>query len=115
MKAIQHFFVDDIALTETRSLYPIMVVVQARMSSTRLPGKVLLPIMGKPLLFYLVERLRRIKRIDGIIIATSQDTSDDPIAAFCTAESLHCVRGSLDDVLSRMYAASSLFDLQALV
>jgi len=70
-------------------------------SSTRLPGKVLAPILGEPMIARHVERIRRASRIDNLVIATSSDPSDDPLAAWAEAEGLTVYRGSLDDVLGR--------------
>ena len=58
-----------------------VIIVQARLTSTRLPGKVLLPLAGAPMLTRLIERLRRVKLADAIVIATTTNTTDDPIAA----------------------------------
>src|SRR5471030_899331 len=85
---------------------PVVAVIQARMSSSRLPGKVLLPIAGKPLLWHIVYRLRLCRSIDTIAVATSTDPRDDAIAEFCGAEGVVCVRGSLDNVLDRYRAAA---------
>jgi len=84
----------------------ILCVLQARMSSSRLPGKVLKPILGRPMLSLQVERIKKSKRIDKLIVATSIDKSDDAIEEFCGDEGLSCFRGSLDDVLDRYYQAS---------
>lgn len=83
----------------------ILAILQARMSSTRLPGKVLKPILGRPMLALQLERLARASRIDRLVIATSTEASDDPIADFCTAEGHLCHRGSLTDVLGRFWSA----------
>lgn len=85
---------------------PVVAVVQARMSSSRLPGKVLMPIAGKPLLWHIVHRLSQCRTIDKIAIATSTDPSDDAIAEFCAQESVICVRGSLTNVLDRYRLAA---------
>ena len=84
----------------------IVAIVQARMGSTRLPGKVLKPIAGKPLIWHVVHRLRRCKSLDAIAIATSEDFRDDPIEWFCQEENLECVRGPEDDVLKRFAIAA---------
>ena len=84
----------------------IVAILQARMSSTRLPGKVLKPILGKPMLARQLERVRKAKRPDRLIVATSIDTSDDPIVALCEEEGVTCHRGKLDDVLDRFYQAA---------
>lgn len=112
---MRHFAIEEFSPTDTLPFFPCMIIVQARMGSTRLPGKVLREVLGRPLLFYLVERLRRVRGVDGIIIATSQNKADDPIASFCEKNGLHVVRQSEEDVLSRFYTASTLFDLKALV
>jgi spore coat polysaccharide biosynthesis protein SpsF len=78
-----------------------LAILQARVSSTRLPGKVLAPILGEPMIARQVERIRRASRIDDLVIATSSDRSDDPLAAWAEAEGLTVYRGSLDDVLAR--------------
>src|SRR5579862_4030070 len=84
----------------------VLGVLQARVSSTRLPGKVLKPILGQPMLARQIERLRRSQRIDKLVVATSDHFSDDPIAALCNRLDLPCFRGSLNDVLDRMYRAA---------
>lgn len=71
------------------------------MTSTRLPGKVLLPLAGAPMLLRLLQRLRRVQRAQGIVIATTTNATDDPIAALCAQQGLPCHRGSEHDVLSR--------------
>lgn len=78
-----------------------LLIVQARMTSTRLPGKVLLPLAGVPMLTRLVERLRRVQRASGIVIATTTNATDEPIAALCAQLGVPCHRGSEHDVLSR--------------
>jgi spore coat polysaccharide biosynthesis protein SpsF len=84
----------------------ILAVVQARVSSSRLPGKVLLPILGKPMLQLHLERLRRMKMADELVVATSDGVSDDPLAGFCRQLGVSCFRGSLEDVLDRFYQAA---------
>ncbi|MBN1106865.1 MAG: NTP transferase domain-containing protein [Deltaproteobacteria bacterium] len=79
----------------------MLAVVQARMSSKRLPGKALHPIQGKPMLLYLIERVRRCPSLDDLIVATSTEESDDVLAAFCAQWEIPCYRGSLADVSSR--------------
>lgn len=76
------------------------------MSSTRLPGKVLMPLLGMPLIVFMVQRVRRATSIDRIVVATSTDASDDPLAAELAHHSIDCFRGSLDDVLDRFYQLS---------
>ena len=83
-----------------------LAIIQARMSSTRLPGTVLMPVRGQPLLGYMLERVRPAKLVDEIIVATSGEGSDDPIAHWCDGAGVQVVRGSLDDVLGRYYQAA---------
>lgn len=92
-----------------------VIIVQARMTSTRLPGKVLLPLAGEPMLVRLVERLRRVQRANGIFIATTTNATDDPIAALCAQLGLPCHRGSEHDVLSRYADAAHLHAADAVV
>ena len=92
-----------------------LIIVQARMTSTRLPGKVLLPLAGEPMLTRLIERLRRVHRADGIVVATTTNTSDDPIAALCTQLGVPCYRGSEYDVLSRYADAARLHGADVVV
>lgn len=84
----------------------VLAILQARMSSTRLPGKVLKPILGQPMLARHIERIRRAATIDGIVVATSTDASDDPIDRLCAQLSIACFRGSLNDVLDRFCKAA---------
>ena len=63
----------------------VIAIVQARMKSTRLPGKVLMSVLGKSLLGYLIERMRKTRSIDDIVIATSVEVADDVIAEYCAA------------------------------
>jgi spore coat polysaccharide biosynthesis protein SpsF len=83
-----------------------VAVIQARMGSTRLPGKVLMPMLERPLLYYIVERLKRVISIDQIVIATSEYSKDDAIEAFCRSNRLMVFRGSEEDVLDRFYTAA---------
>jgi spore coat polysaccharide biosynthesis protein SpsF len=84
----------------------ILAVLQARMSSSRLPGKVLKPIEGRPMLGRHIDRLKRCTMIDRLTVATSQEASDDPLAAFCASEGIACYRGPLADVLARFDGAA---------
>jgi glutamate-1-semialdehyde aminotransferase/spore coat polysaccharide biosynthesis protein SpsF (cytidylyltransferase family) len=87
----------------------INAILQARMSSSRLPGKVLMPILGEPMLARQIERIRRSKLIDQLIIATSSDVTDDPIDELCQRLGVTCFRGHLNHVLDRFYQASRVY------
>ena len=87
----------------------ILALLQARMSSSRLPGKVLRPVLGEPMLGRQIERLARSKRFDRLLVATSTDPSDDVLADYCRTKSIGVVRGSLEDVLDRFYQAALPF------
>jgi len=90
-------------------------VILARMRSTRLPGKVMLSLKGKPALQWIVERLKNSKYLDNIIIATSDDVSCDPIAMMCTRLGYNYFRGSEEDILDRFVGASAPYNLDAVV
>ncbi|MGA2331292.1 MAG: glycosyltransferase family protein [Syntrophales bacterium] len=92
-----------------------VAIVQARMSSKRLPGKVMMDIAGKPMLFHVVSRVQKAQKIDHVVVATSNHYEEDTIEKFCRRESISCFRGSLDDVLDRYYRAASLFAAEVIV
>jgi len=87
----------------------ILGILQARVSSSRLPGKVLKPILGEPMLLRQIERLLRIESLDKLLVATSVNSSDDPIQELCLKNNVECFRGSLDDVLDRFYQAATQY------
>lgn len=87
----------------------ILAILQARYSSSRLPGKVLRPLLEKPMLYRQIERIKQARRIDALVVATSTAPSDDAIEAMCVDYGLQCYRGSLDDVLDRFYQAATKF------
>lgn len=84
----------------------VHATIQARMTSTRLPGKVLMPAAGKPLLLHMIERLSRVTVIDQIIIATTVNPEDDPVAELARQAGVGLYRGSENDVLSRVLDAT---------
>jgi len=88
----------------------IIVIIQARMSSTRLPGKVLKEIAGKPMLAWVVERARGAQTVSEVVVATTVEPSDDPIVNFCAQMGYACTRGSLTDVLDRYYQAARAYN-----
>lgn len=85
------------------------------MSSSRLPGKVLLDIAGQPMLVRVVERTSKAKSLDGVIVATTTESPDDAIAALCAKRGYACYRGSVNDVLDRYYQAAHAFQAGAVV
>lgn len=93
----------------------VNAILQARMSSTRLPGKVLKPILGKPMLVHQIDRIKRSTLIDEIIVATSDHSSDDEIESLCKSLEIKCIRGSLHDVLARYYQASLAYPSEHIV
>lgn len=92
-----------------------VIIVQARMTSTRLPGKVLKTVLGKPLLEYQLERLSRVSKADEIVIATTTNETDQPIVELCNRLEVKYFRGSEDDVLSRYYYAAKKYCADVIV
>lgn len=92
-----------------------LAIIQARMSSSRLPGKVLLDIAGKPMLQHVIERTRRARRLDSVLLATTNDPSDDPLVDFALAMGVPHFRGSPHDVLDRYYQAAKAHAAQIIV
>lgn len=84
----------------------VLALVQARVSSSRLPQKVLKLILGAPMLLRQIERIQRSSLIDRLIVVTSTDESDDQIASLCKENNIEVFRGSLQDVLDRFYQAA---------
>jgi spore coat polysaccharide biosynthesis protein SpsF len=83
------------------------IIIQVRMTSTRLPGKVLKPLYDdKPMLFFELERLLTLKNCDTIIVATTINATDNPVLELCKKMNVPVFRGSEDDVLSRYYGAA---------
>ncbi|TSC70516.1 MAG: spore coat polysaccharide biosynthesis protein F, CMP-KDO synthetase, partial [Parcubacteria group bacterium Gr01-1014_49] len=84
----------------------IIAIIQARMGSTRLPGKILKPILGEPMLARMLERVRRAKKLDAIVVATTDAREDDATAELAKASGVGVFRGSEKDVLDRFYKAA---------
>jgi spore coat polysaccharide biosynthesis protein SpsF len=99
-----------LSATQTSKRPRIVAVIQARMGSTRLPGKVLKPIAGQPLLWHIVHRLKASRLIDAVAIATSTNPRDDAIAQFGASHGVEIVRGPEDDVLARFARAAEVMD-----
>lgn len=93
----------------------IPVIIQARMNSQRLPGKVLRSLNGRPMLDYLIDRLGQSCKIGHIIVATSTDSSDQAIAHYCLDRRIYCFRGSLENVAERFKGVIEQYQLKAFV
>lgn len=93
----------------------VAAIIQARMGSTRLPGKILKKVLNKTLLEYQIERVKRSKTLNEIIIATTTKESDSPIVELCEKLSIPVYRGSEENVLSRYYEAASEFNVDVIV
>lgn len=93
----------------------ILAILQARMTSTRLPGKVMLPLAGAPMIQRQIERVQEAANIDELIVATSDRTSDDPLADFLEGRGINVFRGPLDNVQQRFVGAAAAFPTAAIV
>jgi spore coat polysaccharide biosynthesis protein SpsF len=93
----------------------IVAIVQARMGATRLPGKVLKEILGEPMLWYVVERTKKASLINQVVVATTMDCADNPVADFCKAQGYPFFRGSEQDVLDRYYQAAKGYKADIIV
>lgn len=93
----------------------IGAIIQARMTSTRLPGKVLKEVLGKPMLFYQLEQLKSVSKIGKITVATTTNKEDDPIVSFCEKNSVAYFRGSEDDVLKRFYQTAQYYQIDIIL
>lgn len=92
-----------------------LAVLQARMSSSRLPGKVMMEINGKPMIYWQIQRILRSMSVNSLVVATSIDSSDDALALFLEANSINVYRGELDNVLSRFIQVSEKYPHDALI
>ena len=90
-------------------------MVHARMGSSRLPGKVLAELGGRPALQWLLERMERAGEVDAVVVATSVEAADDPVAEFCAGRGVALHRGPLDDLAARVLAAAEAYALDVLV
>jgi spore coat polysaccharide biosynthesis protein SpsF len=90
-------------------------IVLARLDSSRLPGKGLIDVSGRPILAYTIERLRQVSVLDRIILATSDRSLDDALVTFAVASGIECFRGSADDVAGRVLECAQAFNLDAFV
>ncbi len=86
-----------------------VAIIQARMTSTRLPGKILADLAGKPLLYHVVVRAKQSRTLDLVAVATTEGLTDDETARYCEQVGIPCFRGSEDDVLDRYYQSAKHF------
>jgi len=93
----------------------VLAIIQARMGSTRLPGKVLREINDRPLLTYQLDRISKSKKLDKVVVATSILEKDDAIEGFCKDYGVACYRGSENDVMSRYYNCAKLYNPNVVV
>src|SRR5690606_12170285 len=103
-------------MTEIKAaIGPVVGIVQARMGSTRLPGKVMREIGGKPMLWHVVTRLRAAALVDKAVVATTDHESEDVIAEWCAENEICCHRGSVNDVLDRYFYAALGYKARTIV
>ncbi|MFH1846196.1 MAG: glycosyltransferase family protein [Candidatus Omnitrophota bacterium] len=93
----------------------IVAIIQARMGSTRLQGKILMDIAGRPMLWQVVNRIRNCYMVDEIVVASTIESEDDAVEDFCGKNGINCFRGSEDDVLDRYYQAASINNADVVV
>lgn len=86
----------------------VVAILQARMTSTRMPGKVLAPLAGQPMVLRQLERIRRASVLDDVVVATSTDGTDDELVAVLQGAGVFVVRGDLNDVLGRFVTAMDM-------
>lgn len=92
-----------------------VAIIQARMTSTRLPGKVMMDLDGSPMLYQVIARARLANALDLVTVATTTNATDDTIAEYCKAQRVQCFRGSENDVLDRYYQAARHFGAEVIV
>ena len=90
----------------------VVATIEARLGSSRLPGKIFLDLAGKPVLLHIYERLAQARLVDQVVVATTDSTGDDPIEAFCQQHGLAYFRGSEHDVLKRVCDAAEAFEAE---
>jgi spore coat polysaccharide biosynthesis protein SpsF len=93
----------------------VVAIIQARMGSTRLPGKVLMDLAGEPMLVRVVDRVRQAKMVDEVVVATTDQPGDAPLVQLCQERGFPCFRGSENDVLDRYYRAAVAHRAEAVV
>lgn len=102
-------------MKENLTTTPTFAILQARMGSLRLPGKVLKEICGQPILWHIIERVKQAKKIDEIIVATTEEKEDDPIEDYVKSMGIRCFRGSAENVLDRFFHAAVFYHAEIIV
>ncbi len=92
-----------------------LIILQARLASSRLPKKVLKPLLGKPLLHYTLERLKALKSLSELVVATTETPLDDAIASYCETQKVDVFRGSEGNVLERFYECALKYSADYIV
>lgn len=95
--------------------WPVVAIIQARMGSTRLPGKVLAQVGGKPVLAHVIQRLQGVESIDEVVVATTTESKDDVIVDLCGTMGVGVFRGSEEDLLGRFYHAAGWIGAKTIV
>lgn len=98
-----------------KSVKKTLIVVQARTGSRRLPGKIMMPLAGKPLLIRMIERISLIKTPAEIVVATTNEPDDDSVVKLCKENGINIFRGSTNDLLERHYKAGIQYDADIIV
>ena len=94
----------------------VIGLIQARMGSTRLPGKVMMPLAGQPLIWHIIKRLKAVKKISDICIATTQDEKNNILEKFSSENNIYCYRHfEEDDIVGRLNAISSMIDYDVMI
>ncbi|SOC16699.1 cytidylyltransferase domain-containing protein [Thalassospira xiamenensis] len=93
----------------------IFATIEARMNSSRLPGKVMMPVLNRPMIGYLIDRLKAVPSLDGIVLATTTNEVDNILVDFAKSEDIHVFRGSENDVMSRVIEAADSVDADTIV
>ncbi len=93
----------------------IAAIIQARMKSSRLPGKVLKKLSGTPLIMHLINRLKKIKKCEKIIVATTLDPSDDALELFCIENQIPVFRGNINNVLERYIECAKIYEVDIII
>lgn len=93
----------------------VVCIIQSRMSSTRLPGKVLKEICGHPMIYWVVKRASKAKLINKLVVATTKDKTDSCIVDWCRKNDVECFRGDAYDVLDRYYQAAKIYQADTIV